>query len=156
MSVKILCIGKTADSYLEQGMNVYKKRLNKYGGIRWIELPDVSKKKFSSENSLKLLESKIFLKEIQPNDYVIGLDEKGSQFKSRDFASKWNELTVGHSNLVVLVGGAYGYHEELYSRMDSLISMSKMTFSHQLVRLLFLEQLYRAYTILNGEPYHND
>jgi len=156
MSVKIVCIGKTSESYLKEGMNVYLKRLTRYGNIQWIELPDVPKKKFNSQTTLKYQEFLLFQKEFQPGDCVVGLDEKGGSYGSHSFAQFWNTLVTGNSNVIVLIGGAYGYHDELYSRMNNRISLSQMTFSHQLVRLLFLEQLYRAHTILRGEPYHND
>lgn len=156
MSIKVFCIGKTSEEYLNSGMSVYLKRLLKYGNLQWIELTDVKKNKFSNQIELKHLEGKLFLREIGSNDFVIGLDEKGKQFTSREFATWLNQVTVSNSNLVFIIGGAFGYSEELYQRMNYMISMSEMTFSHQLVRLLFLEQLYRAYTILHGEPYHND
>ena len=155
MSVKILCLGKTSEKYILDGMAIYQKRLSKYGGMQWIELPD-NKKKNLNPTKLKEAEAKIFLKEIKPSDYVIGLDENGRHYSSRDFAAKWSQVTSNNSDVVILIGGAFGYGDAVYQRMNSMISLSEMTFSHQLVRLLFLEQLYRAYTILHGEPYHND
>jgi 23S rRNA (pseudouridine1915-N3)-methyltransferase len=156
MAVKVLCIGKTSESYLNEGMEIYKQRLKKYGGISFIELPDVKKKHFSNPEELKVQEAVAFMKEIRNTDFVVGLDEKGIQYGSRAFAKKWNDLLAGNSNLTFVIGGAYGFNDELRERFNLLISLSEMTFSHQLVRLLFLEQAYRANTILHGEPYHND
>ncbi|MCB0734374.1 MAG: 23S rRNA (pseudouridine(1915)-N(3))-methyltransferase RlmH [Flavobacteriales bacterium] len=156
MAIRVLSIGKTSTSYLTEGMGMYLKRLNKYGGINWTELPDIRKNKFSTDMELKALEADAFLKEIGTTDFVIGLDEKGKSYTSRAFAGKMNDWMVGNSNLVFVIGGAFGFDHKLYERMNTKISMSEMTYSHQLVRLLFLEQLYRAFTILKGEPYHND
>lgn len=156
MAIKALCIGKTSESYLKDGMEIFTKRIGKYASFQWIELSDVKKNKFSSSDELKKLEAEILLKEIAPRDFVIGLDEKGESYSSRDFAASLNQFSVENANVVFIIGGAFGYDEQVYQRMNKKISLSKMTFSHQLVRLLFLEQLYRAYSILKGDPYHND
>lgn len=156
MAVKVLCIGKTSEAYLQNGMQIYFKRLRKYGVIHWLELADVKKNLFHTPEELMKLEAAVFNAKLTSTDFVVALDEKGDTFTSRDFASKWNALTAQNSSVVVLIGGAFGFDKEFRKRFNFSISLSDMTFSHQLVRLLFLEQLYRAQTILHGEPYHND
>lgn len=156
MALKIVSIGKTANQFLVKSLEDYKNRVSKYAVISWVELADVKKKLFNSPEELKKLEAAQFLKEIKPNSYVVGLDEKGKQFTSREWAAELNKITASNADVVFLIGGAFGFGDEVYNRMNTRISLSKMTLSHQMVRLLLIEQVYRAYSILNGEPYHND
>jgi 23S rRNA (pseudouridine1915-N3)-methyltransferase len=156
MAIRVLSIGKTSDEFLKKQINTYVSRVSKYAIPTWHELPDVKKKLFNKPEELKKLEAQIFLKEIKPNSFVIGLDEKGKSFTSREFANKIDHWTVNNADLVFVIGGAFGFDQELYNRMNTMISLSKMTLSHQMVRLLLAEQLYRGYSILHGEPYHND
>jgi len=150
-------MGKTNFSFIKEGINLYIRRLKRYIKFEFIELPDVKGAKNLSDNELKKRETDIYLKKIQAGDFVILLDEKGKEFNSREFAlfiEKKNIQAVKH--LVFIVGGAYGFSEKMYQIAKQKISLSQMTFSHQIVRLIFMEQLYRAFSIIKGEPYHND
>ncbi len=156
MKIEVICIGKTAFTYLDEGITLYKKRLKHYLPFDWTVLPDLKKTKQWSKEQIKIAEGEILLKKI-PNDAVVALlDVKGKQLDSEDFSTFINRNMVsGAKRLIFVIGGAYGFSEEIYQRANFKISLSKMTFSHQLVRVVFLEQLYRAMTILKGEPYHH-
>ncbi len=156
MAIKVLSIGKTKEKYLLGEIDKYLQRISKYARIQWIELNDVRKKSFKSVDDLKRLEAEAFLAELKPNTFVIGLDEKGKEFSSRDFSKKINTWTIDNADIAFVVGGAFGFNQLLYSRMNTMVSLSKMTLNHQMVRLLLVEQIYRGFSILNGEPYHND
>jgi len=156
MNVRLINIGKTTVPYLKEGELVYEKRLKHYLNFERIDLKEVKTSKNQSNALLKKSEAELLLKMIKPNDVVIILDEKGDQFSSENF-SKWlnNKEIRGLKQLVFIIGGAYGFDKSIYDRANEKLSISKMTFSHQMIRLLFLEQLYRAKTILNGEKYHH-
>lgn len=134
----------------------FEKRIKRYQKYQRIEIPSPKLKKASPEQIVDA-ETEQQLKNIQPNDFLILLDEKGQTFTSREFASqvqKW--MNRGPQRIVFLVGGAYGFHDKVYARANGKLSLSKMTYNHQLIRLIFIEQLYRCFSILNGHPYHND
>ncbi len=154
--IRLLCIGKTNASYLLQGEKEYEKRIKRYIKFEKIELSDV-KKKFSTNRELMKAESDCFLQKIKPTDYVLGLDEQGKSYRSSDFAQLLTKR-MNHStgDIVFIIGGAYGFHETLQNRFNEKVSLSKMTFSHQMVRMIFMEQLYRGFTILRNEPYHHE
>ena len=156
MNVRLINIGKTTVPYLKEGELVYEKRLKHYLNFERIDLKEVKTSKNQSNALLKKSEAELLLKMIKPNDIVIILDEKGDQYSSENF-SKWlnNKEIRGLKQLVFIIGGAYGFDKSIYDRANEKLSISKMTFSHQMIRLLFLEQLYRAKTILNGEKYHH-
>jgi 23S rRNA (pseudouridine1915-N3)-methyltransferase len=156
MNVRLINIGKTTVPYLKEGELVYEKRLKHYLNFERIDLKEVKTSKNQSNALLKKSEAELLLKMIKPNDVVIILDEKGDQYSSENF-SKWlnNKEIRGLKQLVFIIGGAYGFDKSIYDRANEKLSISKMTFSHQMIRLLFLEQLYRAKTILNGEKYHH-
>jgi 23S rRNA (pseudouridine1915-N3)-methyltransferase len=156
MNVRLINIGKTTVPYLKEGELVYEKRLKHYLNFERIDLKEVKTSKNQSNALLKKSEAELLLKMIKPNDIVIILDEKGDQYSSEDF-SKWlNKKEIrGLKQLVFVIGGAYGFDKSIYDRSNEKLSISKMTFSHQMIRLLFLEQLYRAKTILSGEKYHH-
>ena len=156
MNVRLINIGKTTVPYLKEGELVYEKRLRHYLNFERIDLKEVKTSKNQSNALLKKSEAELLLKMIKPNDVVIILDEKGNQYSSENF-SKWlnNKEIRGLKQLVFIIGGAYGFDKSIYDRANEKLSISKMTFSHQMIRLLFLEQLYRAKTILNGEKYHH-
>ncbi|MFT5513888.1 MAG: 23S rRNA (pseudouridine1915-N3)-methyltransferase [Bacteroidia bacterium] len=156
MAIKILNIGKSKNNYLVQGVQDYIARLGKYAVVHWVELQDAKKKNYKTVEELKKLEADIFLSEVKANTYLIGLDENGKGYTSRDFAKQINTWTRAHGDVTFVIGGAFGFHENMFSRMNAKISLSRMTLSHQMVRLLLVEQIYRGYSILNGEPYHND
>lgn len=157
--MKILCwfIGKTADSYLDEGIQRYDKRLRHYLPIEVEILPDVKGAGKLSPESLKQREGELILSRLKPEDGLVLLDEKGQSFTSVAFA-QWldQQLQQPYRRLILVVGGAYGFSPEVYARSNAMLSLSKMTFSHQMVRLFLLEQVYRAMTILRHEPYHNE
>ncbi len=156
MNVKFLVIGKTDDERLHSLVTDYEKRLKHYLPFEMEIIPDLKKTKNLSEIQQKEAEGKLVLSKISPTDLLVLLDEKGQSFSSVGF-SAWlqKKMLTGQKSLVFLIGGPYGFSEEIYRRAQSKISLSEMTFSHQMVRLIFIEQLYRACTILKNEPYHH-
>ncbi len=157
MKVTLICIGKTDDSYIQEGCVVYIKRLQHYFKTEVSIIPDLKNVHKMDVQERKKKEGHLILKQIEKSDTVILLDEKGKEFSSRAFAEDiQKKMNSGAKRVVFVIGGAFGFSEELYQRSTGKLSLSKMTFSHQMVRLFFLEQLYRANTILNNEPYHND
>lgn len=156
MQIKILCIGKTGKSFLEEGEREYLKRLSNYIQVELIVLPDVKNAKSLSEAQIKQKEGVQFIEKIGPKDPVILLDERGKQYDSVAFSDFLQEqFNRGGKSICFLIGGPYGFSDEIYQRANGLLSLSKMTFSHQMIRLFFLEQIYRGMTILKGEPYHH-
>ncbi len=156
MKIKVICIGKTGKSFLIDGESEYLKRLGHYIHIEKIEIPDIRNAKSLQINQIKIAEGKEFLNKIETTDEVFLLDEKGKENTSEGFAEFLQKrFNAGGKNLVFLIGGAYGFSEEIYNRSNGKIALSKMTFSHQMVRMIFFEQLYRSMTILRGEPYHH-
>ncbi len=156
MKVAFWAIGKTNPSYLQEGIDLYRERLQHYLSFSLTILPDSKKAGKRPPEQLKEEEGKAVLRRLKQEDFLILLDEKGKAYSSEAFAA-FLDKRLQHSGrrLVFLVGGAYGFSEELYRRADDKLSLSPMTFSHQMVRLFFMEQLYRAMTILRNEPYHN-
>ncbi len=156
MKITIICIGKTGTSFLKEGTSVYLDRLKHYAKVEYKELPDANAKGLSSE-MLKQREGESILKQIKTEDTLLLLDEKGDQFTSRAFADfLQKKMNAGSKNLCLVIGGAFGFSDEVYARANGKISFSKMTFSHEMIRLFLAEQLYRAFTILKGESYHHD
>ena len=156
MKVKLICVGKTINNYLIEGEKEYIQRLNHYNSVEKIEIPEIKNAKNLSKDQIKKTEGDLILKHILPADVIILLDENGSSFSSIKFADYiQKKFNSGGKNLIFIVGGAYGFSDEIYAIASDKISLSKMTFSHQMVRLFFLEQIYRAFTILKGEPYHH-
>jgi 23S rRNA (pseudouridine1915-N3)-methyltransferase len=157
MKIKLIVVGKTNKQYLIQGEKEYEKRLKHYCKFEEYVIPGLKSAKNISQNELKSKEGKLILKQISSPDEVIILDDKGKSYSSMDFSSLLNQTMVKRvKNLVFIVGGAYGFSDEVYKRSNAQLSLSKMTFSHQIVRLIFKEQLYRAFTITKGEKYHHD
>jgi 23S rRNA (pseudouridine1915-N3)-methyltransferase len=156
MKIEVWAIGKTSESYLESGIAIFEKRLGHYLPFTWLILP-AAKVKTTDGQLLRQEEAKLVLSKLQSDDYLVLLDERGQQYSSMEFA-RWMEQRLSDSRrrMVFLIGGAFGFTPELYARAQAQVSLSKMTFSHQMVRLFFLEQLYRAMTILKGESYHNE
>jgi len=156
MKVEVWAIGKTSEPYLETGISIFEKRLKNYLPFAWSVLPN-PKVKSTDGNLLKQEEGKTVLAKLGAEDYLVLLDERGQQYSSVELA-RWVEQRLSASNrrLVFLIGGAFGFSQEVYSRANAQISLSRLTFSHQMVRVFFLEQLYRAMTILRNEPYHNE
>ena len=156
MKIKLLSIGKTEEKYLKEGIDVYCKKLIHYFPFDYEELPAIKQTKNLSFNEQRKRESEVILKKIYPSDIVVLLDERGTTYSSIDFSEFVQQrMLQGNKQLVFVIGGAYGFSQEVYARKDYFISLSSLTFSHQMVRLIFLEQLYRAASIMKNEPYHH-
>lgn len=156
MKVEFWVIGKTSESYLKQGIELYVKRLSHYLPFQMIVVQDVKTSKGMKPIQLKEKEGEAILHKLKSEDLLILLDEKGKSFNSVAFAQYMDQLLMRPGRrLIFLVGGAFGFSEALYQRAQGKLSLSEMTFSHQMIRLFFVEQLYRAMTILRNEPYHN-
>ena len=157
MKINLLCIGKTDDKEIKNLINYYLTRLPRHWNFEITEIPDVKNARNLTPDLLKKEEAKLFLNIIDNTDLVVLLDEKGTQFTSREFAQKLDSYQNNSiKKICFLVGGAYGFSDEMYQRANEKISISKMTFTHQMNRLFFVEQIYRADQILQGKPYHND
>lgn len=156
MRITLLTIGKTEDNYLKEGIDKYLKRLKHYIQFGITELPGLRNAKNLSEEQQKNKEAELILKQLNPADHLVLLDERGEQLSSVEFSSFLNKKALSSTqHLVFLTGGPYGFDAAVYARANDKLSLSKMTFSHQMVRLFFVEQLYRAFTILKSEPYHH-
>lgn len=156
MKVELWVIGNTSFPYLKEGTAIYEKRLQHYLPFEYSVIPDVKNAKNRTNDQLKSKEGESILKKLDKGDWLILLDEGGKEFSSLKFANYMeNMLQQSHKRIVFLIGGAYGFSTEVYQRANAKISLSKMTFSHQMVRLFVLEQLYRAMTILRNQPYHH-
>ena len=156
MKVQLWVIGKTTDTYLLPGVNDYKNRLRRYCQFKYIEFPAAKIGKNASEIETKNKEEKSVLEKLQKSDFLVLMDERGQDYTSEKFASFLSSHQMrGTKNLVFLIGGAYGFSTSVYERANTKIALSKMTFTHQMVRLIFTEQLYRAFTITKGEKYHH-
>lgn len=157
MKLSLFFTGKTSSDYLEKGIAEYEKRIKRYIEFEIKTIKDTKASKSMPVKTVKIKEGEQILKHIKKTDILILLDEKGKLFTSREFAQYVNHKnSTGVKHLIFLIGGAYGFSEQIYQRANGKISLSKMTFSHQPIRLLFAEQLYRAFTIIKGEPYHNE
>jgi 23S rRNA (pseudouridine1915-N3)-methyltransferase len=156
MKIKLLCIGKNNNSIWFDSMEHYSKRINQYVNFSIEYIPDVKTGKKSNPELVKNEEAKKLLLKIKKDDVVILLDERGKAFSSKTFAETIeNQQNMGIRNLVFIIGGAFGFSEKIYLTFNNKVRLSDMTFSHQMIRLFFCEQLYRAYTIINNHPYHN-
>lgn len=156
MKILLIAIGKTDDDYLVSGIKKYVGRIGHYVSFEMKEIPDPRNRKTLSEEQQKKAESLLILSQLQPADQVILLDENGKQSTSVEFSENLEkQMASGVKRLVFVIGGPYGFAQEVYDRANGQLSLSPMTFSHQMVRLIFVEQLYRALTILKGEPYHH-
>ncbi len=157
MNIKLLVVGKTVKGFVSDGVEEYTKRLKHYINFSIEVIQDVKNASSLSSAQLKEKEKELILKHISLDDYVILLDEKGREFSSTEFASFIQQkMNNSIKSLVFVVGGAFGFDERIKQQYNNKISISRMTFSHQMIRLLFTEQLYRAFTILKNEPYHNE
>lgn len=156
MRITLIYVGKTDEKYLNDGMDKYRKRLVHYTKFQEILIPDIKNAKSLSEEQQRNKEGVAILKSLASSDTLILLDEHGKAYSSVEFAGFFDQAITGNlQHLVFAIGGPYGFSEEVYQRANEKISLSKMTFSHQMVRLFFIEQLYRAHTILRREPYHH-
>jgi len=157
MKITFLTVGKTEEAWLKEGIDKYIKRLKHYARLTIIEIDELKNTKSLTAEQQKAREAELILKKISPTDHVILLDEKGNELSSTQFAAYINKKSLGSiSSLVFIVGGPYGFDQSVYERANDKLSLSNMTFSHQMVRLFFVEQLYRAFTIIKGEPYHHE
>lgn len=157
MKINLIVIGKTNKNFLIEGEAEYQKRLKKYIQFEKIEIPDLKNAKNLSESEIKKEEGKLILAKVQPSGLVVLLDDKGQHYTSMQL-SEWiqDSLNRGFKHITFIVGGAYGFSEDVYAIGQQKMSLSKMTFSHQMIRLFFTEQIYRSFTILNNEPYHHE
>ncbi len=157
MKIKLLVIGKTDDKHLLQLINTYQNRLKHYIKFELEIIPDIKNVKNLSEEQQKEKEGELILNKIQSSDQLILLDEKGKDFRSVEFAN-WlqKKMNSGIKQLVLVIGGPYGFSETVYKKASGKIAFSKMTFSHQMIRLFVVEQLYRGFSILRNEPYHHE
>lgn len=156
MKVKLLAIGKTEEKYLKEGIELYIKKIEHYFPFEYEELPALKQTKNLTILEQKKREGEILLKKIAVHDAVVLLDENGKQYSSVEFSDFLQQKMLQNLKQVVFViGGAYGFSEDMYQRKNQALSLSSMTFSHQMVRLIFLEQLYRGASILKNEPYHH-
>ncbi len=157
MKFTLICISKTTEKYLLDGMAIYESRLQHYCKFQRIEIPDLKNSKNLSFDQQKQKEAELILSKISNTDFVVLLDEKGKEFSSLDFSKEINKWqNQSNNNIVFVIGGPYGFDETVYNRANQKMSLSRLTFSHQMVRLFFVEQLYRAHSILRSEPYHHE
>ncbi len=156
MKIKVLAIAKTEETYLKTGMDIYCSKLPHYFPFEYIECPAVKQTKNMTKEQQKEKEGEVLLSKITNTDTVVLLDECGKMFTSVGFSDfLQQQMNLSRKQLIFVIGGPYGFSQKLYNRLDYKISLSPMTFSHQMVRLIFLEQLYRAASILQNEPYHH-
>ena len=157
MKILLLVIGKTDEKYLLEGMGKYRDRLKHYIGFDYEEIPDIKNRKSLSEAQQKKQEADLILAKLKVGDKLVLLDEKGKEYRSVEFAKHLQQqMNSGIKRLVFVVGGPYGFDTSVYNKSQGKLSLSKMTFSHQMIRLFMLEQVYRAMTILKNEPYHHE
>ena len=157
MKITLLTVGKTDRDWVKQGMDIYVSRMKHYFPFSIVEIPELKNASSLSEEQIKTKEGELILKNIKSAEDVILLDEKGREYTSMEFAKVLQDkISYTGKDIVFVIGGAYGFSEAVRLRANSKISLSKMTFSHQMVRAIFAEQLYRAFTIMKGEPYHHE
>ncbi len=157
MKIELILVGKTSKSYFQEAIAEYTKRILRYTSFEIKVIPEIRNAKNLSESQVKDLEGNFILKQTDSSDFIVLLDDKGKSFTSKEMAF-WLEQkqTQSIKKVVFVIGGAYGFSESVYARANEKISLSKLTFSHQIVRPIFLEQLYRCFSIINGEPYHHE
>ena len=157
MDVKLVTVGKTDVKWVKEGLDLYVSRLRHYVPFSLVEIPQLKNVSALTQEQIKDREGELVLKQLNPGDSVILLDEHGKEYRSVEWA-EWirQRLARGGKALVFVIGGAYGFSQAVYDRAEGKVSLSRMTFSHQMVRTIFAEQLYRAFTIIKGEPYHHE
>lgn len=157
MKIEFWYIGKSTPSFINDGINMYEKRLKHYIPYSSHCFPNIKKGDKLSANELKIKESEMLLAKLTSKDYLVLLDEHGKEYRSLEFADQIEKWTVNiPGRIVFIIGGAFGFSQELLAKANKKISLGKGTYSHQLIRIMFLEQLYRAFTIIRGEKYHNE
>lgn len=156
MNIKLIAIGKTDNTALQQLISDYEKRLSHYVNFELQIIPDLKNTKSLTEDQQKSREGELILKQLENSHDVILLDERGKEYTSVGFSEfLQKKMNAGIRQLVFVIGGPYGFSDEIYARANGKLSLSKLTFSHQMIRLFFVEQIYRAFTILKNEPYHH-
>ena len=157
MKITLLTVGKTDKDWVKQGIDIYASRMKHYFPFSIVEIPELKNASSLSQDQIKTKEGELILKNVKPADDVILLDERGREFSSMEFAKALQDkISYTGKDIVFVIGGAYGFSEAVRQRSNLKISLSRMTFSHQMVRAIFVEQLYRAFTIMKGEPYHHE
>ena len=157
MKITLLTVGKTDKDWVKQGIDIYASRMKHYFPFSIVEIPELKNVSSLSQDQIKTKEGELILKNVKPADDVILLDERGREFSSMEFAKVLQDkISYNGKDIIFVIGGAYGFSDAVYARANSKLSLSKMTFSHQMVRTIFAEQLYRAFTIMKGEPYHHE
>ena len=157
MKITLLTVGKTDKDWVKQGMDIYISRLKHYIPFSVVEIPELKNVSSLTKDQIKTREGELILKNVRPTDDLILMDERGKQYTSVEFAKIiQDKISYTGKDMVYVIGGAYGFSDAVYQRANSKISLSKMTFSHQMVRAIFVEQLYRAFSIMKGEPYHHE
>lgn len=157
MKITLLTVGKTDKDWVKQGMDIYVSRLKHYIPFSITEIPELKNVSALSREQIKAKEGELILKNVKPADNLVLLDERGKEYSSVEFAKVLQDkINYEGKDIVFIIGGAYGFSEDVYRRANSKMSLSRMTFSHQMVRAIFAEQLYRAFTIIKGEPYHHE
>lgn len=158
MRIVLLTVGRTDVPWVREGLGLYVSRLSHYVPFELKEIPELKGAGSLSRDRIKSMEGELILKALKPSDRVVLLDERGEEMRSVDLAARLSDALArgGQGDLVFVVGGAYGFSDEVYARAGAKLSLSRMTFSHQMVRTVFAEQLYRAFTIIRGEPYHHE
>lgn len=156
MNIELITVGKTKSGFVNAGVEEYSKRLKRYINFSITELPDVKNGVKIGKEAQKESEGKLILAKVQPHDHLVLLDERGKQYSSEEFSKKIEDAGIkGMKCLKLVIGGPYGFSKSVYDRADELLSLSKMTFNHEMVRIFITEQIYRAMTIQRGEPYHH-
>ena len=157
MEICVMNIGKIASPWIQNGINIFTERIGKYVKYSSIVLPDIKNAKSLSKETIKEEEGKTITANLSSSDFVVLMDERGKEFTSRGFAD-WiqKQMNSGRKRLVFIIGGPFGLSQEVYSKANSKIALSQMTLTHEMAKLMLSEQLYRAMTILKGEPYHHD
>jgi 23S rRNA (pseudouridine1915-N3)-methyltransferase len=157
MKIALLQVGKTSAKYLTEGIATFEERVKKYSSFEILTVPDLRNTRNMPFREQKVRESEKILHFLGSDDYIVILDDKGKEFSTIEFAT-WLEKTMmlQKKRIVFVTGGAWGFTDEIFKKADMRLSLSRLTFSHQIVRLLFLEQLYRAFTVMKGEPYHHE
>jgi 23S rRNA (pseudouridine1915-N3)-methyltransferase len=157
MNIELIVVGKTDSREVESLVEMYSKRINRYCKFAVTTIADVRNTKNMASSRQKQLEGELILRQVGEGDYLVLMDERGTQFSSMEYAD-WlqKRMLSGVKRLLLVIGGPYGFSQEVYDRANGKISLSRMTFSHQIVRAIFAEQLYRAFTILHNEPYHHE
>lgn len=154
MKIKIICLGKTKQRFIEEGITEYQKRITKYIKLNWQILPDVKLTGSKTIEIVKDQEAKILEKHIPASSFIIVLDENGKEFSSEKFAKFLEDKLIVGKDIIFVIGGVYGLSNKILKRADLLLSFSRFTFTHQMIRFLLGEQLYRSFTIIKGKKYH--